>query len=461
MPHIACILTRLLAPVLGPALVVAALGCRDDAESPTAPEAQPALDITPAAALLFRQVSAGSGHTCGVTTDNQAYCWGLNGGTLGDGTTNQSLTPVAVAGALRFRQVSAGSAHTCGVTTDDRAYCWGENSLGQLGNGTTGDRSLTPVAVAGGLRFRHVSAGSGHSSNEHTCGVTTDDRAYCWGGNGSAQLGDGTTTDRPSPVAVAGGLKFRQVSAGGTFSGGKIGSGSDFAHTCGVTTSDRAYCWGDNVFGELGAGITEGGSLTPVAVAGGLSFRLVSAGGRHTCGVTTANLAYCWGANSFGQLGDGTNHGPERCFGNYCSSRPVAVAGARRFDRVSAGGAHTCAVTPFDRAFCWGANARGQLGDGTITTDRPTPVRVVGGLLFTQVNAGKFRHTCGVTIDKHAYCWGQNDLGELGDGTLHNRERPTPVAGTTSTSSGTTSTSPTTSSNQVGVDEPNGDAGQE
>jgi alpha-tubulin suppressor-like RCC1 family protein len=146
MPHI----TRRLAPVLALALV-AALGCREDAESPTGPEAGPALATGSAQALTFRQVSAGDFHSCGVTTDNRALCWGQNhAGRLGDGTSDNDSTPVAVAGGLRFLQVSAGVSYTCGVTTDNRAYSWGADNAGQLGDGTT-TSSSTPVAVAGAM----------------------------------------------------------------------------------------------------------------------------------------------------------------------------------------------------------------------------------------------------------------------------------------------------------------------
>jgi alpha-tubulin suppressor-like RCC1 family protein len=201
-------LMRALMSVLAGALMLAALGCREDTEAPTAPESGQALATSSTAPLAFRQVSAGGEHTCGVTTDDRAYCWGRNfSGELGDGTTTDHSTPVAVTGGLRFRQVSAGGAHTCGLTTDDRAYCWGAGGL--LGDGTTTPR-LNPVAVAGGRRFRQVSAGSSHS-----CAVTPFDRAFCWGFNPSGQLGDGTTSRRLTPVRVQGaGLLFRQVSAG-------------------------------------------------------------------------------------------------------------------------------------------------------------------------------------------------------------------------------------------------------
>jgi alpha-tubulin suppressor-like RCC1 family protein len=190
MMHIASTLILRLARVLAPALVLAAVGCREDAESPTAPEPRPGVDITSAAALAFRQVSVTWFHTCGVTTDNVAYCWGDNrDGALGNGTTNDSPTPVPVAGGLFFRKVTTGTDYSCGIALNDLTYCWGENNVGQLGDGTTIQR-LTPVRVhASGLRFRRVTAGA-----SHTCGETGDNLAYCWGFNDQGQLGNGTNT---------------------------------------------------------------------------------------------------------------------------------------------------------------------------------------------------------------------------------------------------------------------------
>jgi alpha-tubulin suppressor-like RCC1 family protein len=389
-------LCRRLAPALA-GILLAVMGCGDEPTSPTAPEPTSALAAT-SAALAFVQVSGGGNHSCGVTADNRAYCWGFNYyGQLGDGTTTQRLKPVAIGGALRFRQVTAGELHTCGVTPDNRAYCWGEGTAGSLGDGTRTSRS-TPVAVAGGHLFRRLDAGS-----SYTCGVSyPDNRAYCWGYNDRGNLGDGTATRRSTPVAVSGGLQFRDVRAG-------------LDATCGVTPTNLAYCWGSDSVGQLGDG--EGGiySLTPSPVAGGRRFSQVDAGSAFACGVTTDNRAFCWGSGRRGQIGDGKT---------YLRFTPRAVAGGLSFDRVTTGDSHTCAEATDNRAYCWGS---GGIGDGT-TSPRLTPVAVAGGRFFSQVSAG-YDHTCGRTGTNVAYCWGRNEYGQIGDGTRTDRLRPVAVVG--------------------------------
>jgi alpha-tubulin suppressor-like RCC1 family protein len=264
-------------------------------------------------------------------------------------STSQEATVSATA-ALAFLQLSAGFQHTCGVTTDFRAYCWGQNGNGQTGIGTFdncdfGCPVFYPTPVKGGLSFKQVDAGT-----NHTCGVTPANRAYCWGYG--RLLGTGTTTSRPTPTAVAGARSFRQVSAGGD-------------HSCGVTADDRAYCWGENARGQLGDG-TLSQRRWPKAVAGGLSFNRVTAGGFHTCALTPSNKTYCWGRG--GAVGDGTN---------VDRPKPVAVAGGFSFNQVSAGGAHTCAKTGASAGYCWGSNDWNQLGDGMVI-DSYTPSPVTG-----------------------------------------------------------------------------------
>jgi alpha-tubulin suppressor-like RCC1 family protein len=261
---------------------------------------------------LFRQVSVGIEHTCAVTTDGRAYCWGLNNlGQFGTGvhdpSDNYHPVPEPVAGGHLFRQVSAGGYHTCGVTTDNRAYCWGGSGSGQIGDSVKGGETCakdggafpvlcrkSPALVAGGHRFRQLEAGGGPGQADpgHTCAVTTDDRAFCWGFNAHGQIGNGNLNNAYWPKRVAGGLLFRNVTAG-------------VYDSCGATTDDHAYCWGGNLFGEIGDGTTTQ-RLTPTLVAGGHPFNQISAGEAHTCARTTAGAAYCWGDNGTGQLGDGT-----------------------------------------------------------------------------------------------------------------------------------------------------------
>ncbi|MFL5493489.1 MAG: RCC1 domain-containing protein [Gemmatimonadales bacterium] len=393
-----------LVPVIASAFALAVLGCGDDAQSPSVPESAPALAAASTSSLPLHQVSAGGLHSCGVAEDGRAYCWGFGAyGQLGNGATEERDAPVAVLGGLSFRQVSAGNDFTCGVTTDDKAYCWGFNARGQLGDGTETLR-LAPVLVRS-LRVRQVSAG-----DSHTCAVTTDQRAYCWGlltDDMPVALGNGSTVGSATPVRVSGSLVFRQVS---------VGTG----HSCGVTTSDEAFCWGDNQYGQIGDGEASASNrLTPSRVAGTRRFRQVDAGVFHTCAVTLAYRAFCWGDNRAGQLGDGTTT-PRAV--------PRAVSGGIAFERVTAGRQFSCGETTENRTYCWGSNVSGQLGDGSGTSGSATPVLVAGGHFFDQVSAGYF-HACAKTGAGRAFCWGNNGNGGLGDGTTTDRSTPRAVTG--------------------------------
>ena len=234
-------------------------------------------------------MSAGGDHTCGLTNNGVAYCWG------GD-AAQQTLKPTLVPGGLHFTQMSAGDQHTCAVTADFQAYCWGENVRGQLGDGTFENRSVPTL-----VRESISSVRSGPAIC--TCAVNVNHAAFCWGDNEYGMLGTGGSQTRV-PTLVLGGLQWRQVIAGAS-------------HTCGVTTDNKGYCWGANFFGELGDG-TRTERHQPTAIAGGLAFQQVSprAGwypsdvepfvdDGYSCGVTTDNKAYCWGLNQEGDLGTG------------------------------------------------------------------------------------------------------------------------------------------------------------
>jgi alpha-tubulin suppressor-like RCC1 family protein len=339
--------------------------------------------LTTTTGLSFAMVSAGSNHTCGVTLSGVAYCWGDNSsGQLGNGTTTNSPTPSPVAGGAVFISVSVGGKHVCGQEGYYSAVCWGDNSSGQLGNGTM-TNSAVPVAVTTdvntgvgtGIGIINVSAGS-----SHTCGVAAYQDGFvslradvCWGNNSSGQLGNGTTTHSAVPVFVMGNPAIGDLSAGTLY-------------TCAVSSPTTFLtfpsCWGNNGVGQLGNGTTTN-STTPVAVSGEPNFTSISPGGMHACGPvnsstgTPFSYAYCWGDNSSGQLGNGTTTN---------SATPVAVAGSLDFAMVSAGGSHTCGVTSYGipgsptaggAVYCWGDNSFGQLGNSW-TTSSSAPVNVAG-----------------------------------------------------------------------------------
>ncbi len=375
------------------------LACQDSTSPDKTSQSEPEM-LSAGTALSFAQMSAGVYHTCAVTSDSRAYCWG-NGeyGRLGNGTADQKNHPSAVGGGLIFQYISAGFFHTCGVTTDFLAYCWGQNRLGELGDGTTTNR-LTPTPVSGGLRFRQISTGTGN----HTCGVTTGDKVYCWGYNRTGGLGNGATYYfSTTPVPIASTASFKEVALGSEFS-------------CARRLDDQAMCWGANHYGQLGASNQrmEGDiSPTPVLVAGGLRFRQLTAGSQHTCGATTTNQPYCWGFGQYGQLGNGSTLN---------RWTPRLMVGGISFDRLSAGWFHTCGESTTNKAYCWGYNARGAVGDGS-TVNRLSPVLVKGGLFFPQLDAGG-DHACGLVSGGAGYCWGENTYGGLGDGTTTDRREP-------------------------------------
>ncbi len=263
--------------------------------------ATPTLVSLPAG-VTFDSVSAGQDHACGLTPAGAVYCWGTNTfGQLGDGTTNSSSVPVAVAtpAGLVFTHVSAGARFSCARAptqngaTINLVYCWGLNSVGQLCNafdlGTLNPNS-TPLVVQGGP-FTDVSAGFDHACSTAT---TPDNRALCWGNNSSGQLGQGggASPGTVDPTAVQGAAKYAFIASGVAFS-------------CGIQTDGETFCWGSNGSGQIGTTTTDTIQTFPTVIDGGLTWQNVSAGQALACGVSQAGAGYCWGANDFGQLGIG------------------------------------------------------------------------------------------------------------------------------------------------------------
>jgi alpha-tubulin suppressor-like RCC1 family protein len=327
-------------------------------------------------------VAAGERHTCAVRPDGSAVCWGDNTyGQLGTGSTGgREEAPMRVATDASFVALSSGFMHTCGITTDGRVLCWGHSSAGQLGDGRTWSNA-TPVVVSGGHTFTQVSAGEGH-----TCALTADSVAYCWGRNERGELGNGTWTGSAVPVAVATELRFRQLSAGADYGGGN-------GYTCGVTTDNEGYCWGAAGRYRFGENLFEVHS-TPVPVTGGHSFASIAAGSPFVFGVTTDGELLTWGCSS---PGDGFSR---PCFA------PYAVPSAAPVRQLDATTRHACVFGADEETYCIGIGAQGQLGDGTHTSRLTATQPVAGGHRFVQVSAGG-GHSCGIDADAVVFCWGE------------------------------------------------------
>jgi len=237
-------------------------------------------------------VTAGDEHTCGLAPDGSAYCWGRgSGGRLGTGGVGREEQPARVTGGHVYRQLTAGGAHTCGITADSTALCWGTNDAGQIGDGTFSQRTAPSVVVAT-VRLRDISAGAAH-----TCGVDSAGAAWCWGANDHGQLAVDTliTLPQPTPRRAADSLVFTQIRAG------------QAAFTCGITSNQQAWCWGRGSEGQLGLGTTPEARVTPGALTSAfgdtLAFTWLAVGWAHTCGRGTDGTLMCWGTSRLGLPG--------------------------------------------------------------------------------------------------------------------------------------------------------------
>jgi alpha-tubulin suppressor-like RCC1 family protein len=357
----------------------------------------------------FSSIMVGADHSCASTITGHLYCWGRNAfGEVGNNTDTQTAIPVAVQsnagfGTVTSVSVSLGAGSTCAISSNN-AYCWGNNTDGQLGIGTIHNVSL-PTQVSGSNGFANptsISIGANHA-----CAIAANNRPFCWGFNAYGQLGDNTQNNTQAPVAVS-----QTVMTYAT----EIVAGEE--HSCALGNG-AVYCWGQNQEGQLGNG-TQVDALTPVPVSTGTGLGVVStiAGGyRHNCAISNGN-AYCWGLNDDGQLGDGTHN---------TSLTPIMVNQVNGFSNptsIVAGYEYTCAIADGGKVYCWGDNQYGQLGDGTYTSsDVPVLVSAPTGVSVATSISVDYNHTCAV-YSNIAYCWGNNNHGQLGNNTTTNSNIP-------------------------------------
>jgi alpha-tubulin suppressor-like RCC1 family protein len=373
--------------------------------------AAPLLAPIPAAATPSADmVTVGFDHSCALLS-GVAKCWGHNNhGQLGDGTTTDRSSMVDVQTSVDFTKIVAGGDNTCALGTDGKAYCWGFNNEGQAGDGTTTDR-LAPVAVAGLTSLVDLAV-EGVAACART--ITT---IYCWGRGIEGDLGDGNGTNSLTPVqvdtaGVLNGLTIQQMTAGD-------------GHVCVLASDGNPYCWGYNGSGGLGDGLTTfTNALAPVAVdVSGLTAgqtTQISAEAWTTC-ITNAGAAYCFGLNDARQVGDATTTNRDA---------PTAVAGLSGTVTAAYGGQTLGCALIAGAASCWGNNAYGQLGDGT-TTGGASPVAVdtsdeLNGVTLRTVAPGG-QHACAISTADRVYCWGRNNFGQVGNRSTIDQPSPVPA----------------------------------
>jgi alpha-tubulin suppressor-like RCC1 family protein len=325
------------------------------------------------------------------------------------GVTGQQTYTLLVNGQyMDVTAIATGDAFTCAITTVGGVKCWGSGNQGQLGNGLTSD-SRVPVDVIG-LTAGVTSIGLG---DHHACASTASGAALCWGYNNDGQLGNGTATNSSVPVAVLGlSSGVSRVVVGGY-------------HSCVLTSTRGAKCWGDNNSGQVGDNSATPSSV-PVDVPGLTSGLIdLSAGQYHTCAITSSGAGMCWGTNTHGEIGDG---GAITSNSTTKSTGPQPVQGLPAASRIAAGAYHTCAIVTGGGVYCWGYNAWGQLGNGS-TGDSSVPRAVTGISAGAAAIATGSGFACAKLSAGGVKCWGYNNVKQLGNGTTANSSTPVDVLG--------------------------------
>ncbi|GAB2588879.1 chromosome condensation regulator RCC1 [Paractinoplanes abujensis] len=401
-------------------------------------------------------VAAGSTHTCGIQSDSTLWCWGANGsGQLAQSTATTSAkvpTQVTSPAATGWATVSAGTQFTCATRTDGSLYCWGTNAQGQLGIGsTTPASSSTPLQVAGS-GWTAVALGA-----QHACGLQGSTLS-CWGNGSFNRLGQLNSTSYSSPMTVLG--TWAAVTAGAD-------------HTCALTLISQLYCWGFGGSGRLGGGTASSTTTGPAPVGTATTWRSISAGAAHTCGTRTDNSLYCWGANNWGQVGDGgvtdqlspvkigasvwSAVAPGEIANHTCAIRtdgtlwcwgvtglplflPTRIGTGTTWHQAATGDQFLCAIRDAGALYCFGQQNAGRLGAGdNVNHFLPTPVTTTAGTTFSEVTAGSY-HACAVGTDTTMWCWGSASYGQTGQGNNIQQNSPVqimnPATGWTSVSAG-------------------------
>jgi alpha-tubulin suppressor-like RCC1 family protein len=354
------------------------------------------------------KLAVGGSHACVLSADGTVRCWGLNSsGQLGNNSLVNAKGPVRVGGFLSLSDVTAiaaGTFHSCALLADGTVRCWGLNSSGQLGNNSLVNAKV-PVLVHGLSGATAVAAGARHS-----CALVVGGTVQCWGQNDYGQLGNNSLANSEVPVAVSG-LSGVTAIAVGEY------------HSCALLVGGTVKCWGLNTSGQLGNNSFLNAKV-PVLVSGVTNARAIALGARHSCALLVGGTVQCWGLNSSGQLGNNS-------LAN--AKVPVLVSGLSGVTAIAGGTSHSCALVVGGTVECWGLNTSGQLGAVSVKpkTSSPVtkvPVQVSNLTGVTAIGAGT-QYSCALLVDGSAQCWGLNSSGQLGNSSLTNANAPVPVSG--------------------------------
>ena len=371
---------------------------------PIGPDAGPPRTID-----AHHHLALGMNHTCLVVAGT-VRCWGQNrGGELGDGTTNASSVPVTVVGIDDAAFVASGigfdvegtrGSHTCVIRSDFSVWCWGENVEGNT-DASLAHPTLVPARVDGVEGVVNLAV-----SGFENCAVLADGTAKCWGSDELGALGDGQADGAMrGPVAVKNLDDVREIDVG--------------AAACALRGDGTVWCWGDAQSGALGNGGAIDGDVvaesSPVPVASLVTdaIHLGGSGGAPECALLSGGGVTCWGLVVGAEA---------------TRSTPAVVAGLANATSIAVAAAHACALLADGTVTCWGSNYDGGLGNGVYAADVFPPVPVTGLSNVVEIASGGW-HTCALVADGSVWCWGQNGFGELGDGTLMNRDVPARVVG--------------------------------
>ncbi len=333
----------------------------------------------------FTSVAACGNFSLGLKADGTVWAWGANqSGQLGDSTNTLRFSPVSVANLSGIKAISCAGSHSLALKEDGTVWAWGFNQSGQLGDGTS-TSSNVPVQVSGLDGVTAIGAG-----NNHSLACKSDGTAWTWGGNGSGQIGDGTTTPRSTPVRVSG-IQGVKAVAGGNL------------HSLALLSDGTVWGWGSNAGGQLGDGTTTV-RMTPVQVRTLTGITAIEAGDAFSIALKDDGTAWTWGANGAGQLGDGTN---------IARNSPVQVAGLTDVAEVTAGGNFALALRRGGIVVGWGSSSLGALGNGEFAADAiASPIENLRGV--TAVTAGGAGHGLALRNDGTVWAWGNNNFGQLG-----------------------------------------------